>query len=336
VQFDSKDKYCVHIKTEASLVNTSLCDVLIQNGQTTTLTTAAVSLWWDVQKLAVDIGPKVDYRVDGLRQKIALGLHPRMETGLQYKPFLIFTDELTIRYANVPALASHYMEFAVESGQEYEFDITPSDVRTSVSITAKKAKFPIQVANSSYLSSYGIIGHRQDTKYMVPAKFQSLESDYYSHGSESGTYSFYSWQKLPLHRADRPETLVYRMYPLVEGIDKGYYAVTVSGTHVPLKGGENLIIEPLNVGHINGETQGFFKVNRLDKDKDVLLTTWDVYYSAMVSDTSTPKLGKSFGHFTPTGSSFYVIKGFDYRLDSYMYDDAGVLVRQSSHVLDYL
>lgn len=336
VQLDSKDKYCVHLKTEASLANTTICDVLIQNGQTTTLTTALVSLGWDTDKLTVDIGPKVDYKIEGARQKIALGLQARMEIGQQYKPFLIFTDDLTISYANVTALAGRFRQFSVVSGQEHTLDITPPDVRTSISIEAEKAKLPIQVATSNYVSSYGIIGHRQDAKYMVPPEYLSLDSAYYSNGSSGAKYSFYSWKELPLHNDSRPETLVYRMYPLIEGIDVGYYAITVSGTHVPLKGGENLVVEPLNVGHINGETPGFFKVNRLDKDKEALLATWDAYYAAPSAEVATPKLGKSFGHFTPTSSSFFVLKGFQYRLDSYMYDDAGVLVRQSSHLLDYL
>jgi hypothetical protein len=320
-------EYCVQIESRKHSI--SHCGYTVLARQDLIVKLAIMSVTWDLTNVDVQLGPKPWFE---LTEDDTIQIDLKSNNSFYNAPgngqkYLLPAGQLKVSYLGVKALAELSKNIVLPELGTVPFDITPADKRIAIHVIAEKNKFPRPTsADTREISSYGVVSFSNSSSATrVPYNFSSRDSD----ESYSGRERTANWIKIPLFAADSNVSVSVKAFPLETA--EGSYTMTASGVSksfqlLDLQTME-FELEPVNVSHINLNTPGFYHYFQIDDGGRAIQI-------GMESEGTV--VGSRFGTVLhPTQSTLYMLHGFRYRIISFLKDDTGTLVQQSSHDLDY-
>ncbi len=293
---------------------------------------------WDVSKFKVDLGPKAAFSMED-SNAVGNPLHiGRLDDPNKVsRTFLLLAGPIQTKY-KIPNIYAGEPDKTIEIAPlAVTFaDIAPSDRRATIELTVPTRKFKradfinldgyLCIADSTFIASY----------YKSPEPILNSPDNIAFTPSYPLFSNYADSSVIPttLYSAPTTTTFSYKAYPYVSGPDlEKFYAINVNNMmqKINLTAGAATIVnmEHLNISNINAITPGFFKLYELADDA-ASPGGWKIKREHMPFLDNYLKTG----YYIPTASVVHVIPGRRYKFDSFLKDDGGNYIPQSSQIID--
>lgn len=318
--------YCV--KATSNRHQVMACGYQVKRGRELKVNYTATTLVWDRDAVAIDLGPKPWFEVSvasGQRVTFlgaANSFYNNVAHGTKY---LLPSGQIRISYGGVRVLGTVAKDVDLPDLATKTVDVTPDDRRATIQVFAKAPRFGRPALDPGLIASSAVVAYSSGGEIpRVPAGFGKL-----SRSETVSGHQRFNWVKVPLFAQSDDLVFQLKAFPVAEG--EGQYQIAVSGVSEGFKLVEGMeerfFLEPVNVAHINQNSPGYFQYLQIQPGDKVNL---------LGSERENQRPKEAFAaSYLPTQSTIYLLRGNMYRVLSFLKDDAGAMVRQSVHELDY-
>lgn len=325
--------YCISLINVSALTR---CGFQVVAGKTLEVNIAQLNLSWNPEITLADVGEQVRF---GLFDPASIAHEkPFLDidaTELPQKfprPVLVFEGKVKVTWG-VSALQGESRDLEAVAGSSHDFDITPPDERTLLQVKVNPARYDSpESSDSSYVANYAGLVHYA----ALPSPDTSLDSnvlptsfwDKQKSGNGKGSY-----HRIMLDAKGSQMDL--RVWPLAQGDTQGQLALVVNNIVVPVETKPRstvpVIVDVINVNHINGTEPGCYELSQLSPFGDGTPARAFRFFYVTGSGATQPSGNVAC---FPTRTTIHVPKGWAYTVDAFLTDASGARVPQSSDVVD--